>query len=95
MRQAASNQLEELNSIGFDFVSLGLYVDGKSSPNFYIKSVDNLQTASANYVGAISGGGSEATDVTALKSFLNTSGIHVKESPLQTVKTVMQNAIIV
>ncbi len=95
VRQAATTKLEDLGNLGLDFVSLGVYVDGRSSPNYHIKSVGNLQAASTEYVAAIAGGPSEAADVNGLKTYLRDEGINVKESALQTVKTVMQNAIIV
>ena len=96
-RRAATGKFDDLTDpdLGFDFVSLGIYVDGRKSPNFYIKSVANLHSASASYVGAISGGASEAADVMALKTYLSQQGVAIKESSTQVVKQVMQNAIMV
>lgn len=95
VRSAAKTKFDDLTSFGLDFVSLGVYVDGVKNPNFYIKSVSNLNAASGNYIAAIAGGSSEAADIMGLKTYLKNEGVCIKESSAQIVKTVMQNAIIV
>lgn len=94
VQRAARGQFVSLGGIG-DFVSLGVYVDGKTAKRLYVKSVSNLQQASANYVGMISGGGSEASDITGLIKYLKTNGIDVVSESSEVVSSVMSNAIIV
>jgi len=94
-RNAAISKFKDLEAFGLDFVSLGIYVDGPKDPNYYIKSVSNLASASASYIGAIAGGSSEAADIIGLKTYLKSDGVVIKESTPQIVQSVMQNAIIV
>lgn len=94
-RNAATSKFDDLGSFGLDFVSLGIYVDGPKNPNYYIKSVGNLNQASTDYIATISGAGSEASDIVGLKTYLKSEGIVIKESSAQIVKSVMQNSIIV
>lgn len=92
VQRAALSKLEDLAGL-FDFVSLGVFVNDPTKPRFYVKDVANMQEASGNYIGLISGGGSEATDVNALITYLQKNGIEVRRESKAVVSTVMTNAI--
>lgn len=94
VQRAAVNQLNSLASLG-DFVSLGIYVDGRDKKRLYVKSVANLQEASANYIGMISGGPSEAADVTGLMAYLKANGVELVRESKEMVANVMRNAVFV
>ncbi len=94
LRTATLGKFESLQDLGFDFVSLGIYVDGKSAKNYTVQRVSDLDSASRDYIDAIAGGASEADDVRGLKSFLGTSGVNVVEESSKIVSSVMTNAMI-
>ncbi|MEZ5670297.1 MAG: hypothetical protein R3F55_23285 [Alphaproteobacteria bacterium] len=94
VQRAAKGQFGSLGEMT-DFVSLGIYVDGKTAKKLYVKSVANLDQASSDYVGLISGGSSEAADVRGLMNYLKTQGIEVHAESKEVVANVMSNAIIV
>ncbi len=92
VQKAAIKQFNSLGDLG-EFVSLGVYVNDKTTPRLYVKSVANMAAASANYVMLISGGSSEHTDVNGLIDYLKSEKIEVRPESAAVVANVMNNAI--
>lgn len=92
VQRAAVAQLKSLGDLA-EFVSLGVYVDGKDKKRLYVKSVANLNQASGEYIGMISGGGSEANDINGLLGYLQKNGVEIMKESKEMVATVMTNAI--